>query len=139
MTTYKLGFRAEALFSAGDEWGASQHFPKDYMTSILVALNLYSVRWLEFSWPDWLRRAVVGGAAFTFTLYLIHYPIIGLMERSELRRTAVGFVLTLLLVAIATYAIGTLTETRRHQLRVWMARSALAVRAGGVNRNSGQK
>lgn len=78
------------------------------------------MRWLVFTWPAWLGRKVAAFAGFTFTLYLIHYPILLVVQHSQFRFSLMGLALSFVLVVVAVHVFGTLTELRRHRLRARM-------------------
>ena len=120
LTFLQLGAKVDALFGASPALAFSQHFAKDYITASIIALHLYAMRSLVFVWPACLGRTVVAFAGFTFTLYLVHYPILLAVQHSQLRYSLPGLALSLVLVATAVYVVGTLTELRRHRVRAWM-------------------
>jgi peptidoglycan/LPS O-acetylase OafA/YrhL len=121
MSAWKIGAKANALFEIPESWGPSSTFAKDYITSVLIALHLYCMRWLEFDWNESARHLVVKAAAFTFTLYLIHYPVLLAVAQSDEHRSPLALAIALVLVFGATLSLGTVTEGRRHELRTWLA------------------
>jgi hypothetical protein len=112
---------------AGSEvpWlGRSNEFLKDYVTSVLVAAHLYGVRYLGIKFPVRLARAIAAGASLTFTLYLLHFPVLLVFKHVLGSRSSSVWsaVLAVLMVALGTWLLGTYTETRRVQLRRLLAR-----------------
>lgn len=113
----KFGKWVEAWIGPVD-FGPSSHFAKDYVTAILIALHLYAVRQIAITMPSWLSTFAVKGAALTFTLYLIHYPIILVTRQAFAVPTSLAaFVVCVLLIIAATALVGTFTESQRHVLR----------------------
>ncbi|MES2583336.1 MAG: acyltransferase family protein, partial [Pseudomonadota bacterium] len=85
----KLGFGPAVRTMALELWGdqkASLEFSKDflidYVTASLVAVNLYAARYIRFPFLLFFKRAIVVAASFSFTLYLMHLPMIFLLVNS---------------------------------------------------------
>ena len=106
-----------------DQLEFSADFLIDYATATLVAINLYAARFIPFRFP----RAVVaffrGGANISFTLYLMHMPLISLVLHfvADARRTVFWFFVCALGVPLFCYLISQFTELKRASLRQWLA------------------
>jgi peptidoglycan/LPS O-acetylase OafA/YrhL len=96
------------------DYGWSNHFAKDTITATFIALHLYAMRFVDIRIPAWVSSFAVKGAAQTFTLYLIHFPII-LIVRSLLDETSSLQTLfyALIAIAVATLFVSSQTESRR--------------------------
>lgn len=112
-----LGFYYERL-----DW--SMEFPKDYIGAVLIASHLHAVRRLGLKLPARVGSAAVNGAALTFTLYLLHYPVIVLIKLAfgSANRSLACFVTAALGVVVATYVVGSFSEARRRQFRTLLAK-----------------
>lgn len=113
----RLGSHYQAL-----AW--SMEFPRDYLVATTVAMHLYAVRALAIALPRWLAKAAVRGAAWTFTLYLLHYPVIMLTKLAfgEAAQTLGCFLAAVLAVVATTWVVGTYSEGRRKDLRAGLAK-----------------
>lgn len=108
-----------------DEFTFSKFFVTDYVLAVLVAMNFVAMRKVAQAtaglWAA-IERPVRFVAAYTFTLYLLHQPLF-LFWGAVLRWNPDGMAFWLAitgLTAISVWAIGQLTETRRHGLRRWI-------------------
>lgn len=97
----------------------SSDFYIDYVTAILVAVNLYSARFIKWKF-HWRANIIIKeGAAVSFTLYLMHLPIIFLIINlaGSSRNSNTIFWLIIVAVPLICYFIANYTEKRREKLR----------------------
>jgi peptidoglycan/LPS O-acetylase OafA/YrhL len=131
LTLHQLGFgpmvRSQLAASLGvyyDLLGPSQDFPIDYVTAMLVALHIYAMRYLQFEWIPVLRKFVVSAAAMSFTLYLLHLPMLHLIKRfmPDVQISWAATVAGAVLVPLICHIVSLFTEARRSRLRAWLDR-----------------
>ena len=105
-----------------DELEFSADFVIDYVTAALVAVNLYAVRYVPIVFPQWLSAIFRRGAGASFTLYLMHMPLIYLIVnlRGDARHTAAWFLVGAVGVPLVCYAVSHFTEKKRSALRGWL-------------------
>lgn len=122
----KLGFGPAVRAMALDVWGDqksylefSNDFLIDYVTAILVAINLYSVRYIKLSFLHYFKRGVEWAASFSFTLYLMHLPMIFLLVNGLANKTGTvySFVAGAVVIPLVCYLIALATEQKRPALR----------------------
>jgi peptidoglycan/LPS O-acetylase OafA/YrhL len=117
------------------ELAFSNNFIADNLLGLLVTLHLAGVRAIapRLAGPLLaIERPVKVLASYTFTLYLLHQPLLlfwGAVLRGNPVTAANWFAITGL-VALSVAAIGGVTETRRYLLTAWIRRILLAVSAG---------
>ena len=58
----------------------SQWFLADYVRCVLTAAMIWSLCSAEIRWPDWLARAGSKAAGVSFSLYLVHYPLMQFLK-----------------------------------------------------------
>jgi peptidoglycan/LPS O-acetylase OafA/YrhL len=129
------GWLGVALYN---EFTFAKFFLTDYLLAILVAMNFVAMStvapatarlWRAIEMPV---RAI---AAYTFTLYLLHQPLF-LFWGAVLRWSPDGYAFWLaitLLTGASVWAIGLVTETRRHGLRVWILSLLQRVGSGSAS------
>lgn len=129
----KVGFGSTVRTVAHELWGDqkanlefSNDFLIDYVTASLVALNLYAARYLNIPFLLYFKRAIVTAASFSFTLYLLHLPMIFLLTNSLGKNLDGRYLFALGAVGIPAvcYLLSKVTEQKRHVLRdlmdVWL-------------------
>jgi peptidoglycan/LPS O-acetylase OafA/YrhL len=95
--------------------GSADRYLADYAVCILVYLNFLLARQADFSalahWDTPIRAL----AAYTFTLYLVHGPVMGLWGLFYRHDPAslVDIAALSLAIGLATYVVGLLTERRK--------------------------
>ncbi len=116
--------RPEVPFSLGmSEWVVS-----DYPLALTVVVALAALRPLAHNAAQWLERweaPIRWAAGFSFSVYLFHFPLLGLMARfgPELPGGS-WWVLVPIMAVLATCAgIAQLTERRTPALRRWLERA----------------
>jgi peptidoglycan/LPS O-acetylase OafA/YrhL len=92
----------------------SQYAAGDLLTASVVAVNLYAARYAGLAF-GLLSPAIAIGASFTFTLYLVHFPLMELFGALHLPN-AVRFAAVLAGVLL----LGQLTERQKVRLRQWL-------------------
>jgi peptidoglycan/LPS O-acetylase OafA/YrhL len=113
----------------GDEWHKqltfSKYFIADYLLGILIFINFASVRALGNSIAPFIlqiERPIRFLAGYTLTLYLLHQPLF-LFWAAVIRGNPDSWTYwwtTTALVAVSVYAIGYITENKRHLLKLWV-------------------
>lgn len=126
----KLGFGPSArawmdalIEDRKDQLEFSEDFLIDYVTAALVAINLYAVRFIPIRFPNAVVTFFRGGANISFTLYLMHMPLIHLVLHfaSDERSTLFWFFICAFGVPLFCYFVSQFTELRRASLREWFA------------------
>jgi len=106
----------------------------DYVVCVLVLANFWCARWVGFAGLLRFERGIRGLSSYTFTLYLVHALVMSLwlaLYRHD-RNSAVDIAALTLLIVVATWVVGQLTEQRKHWFRVGFERLAGWVRPVGV-------
>ena len=113
----------------GERWHAqltfSKFFPSDYLLGSLVFLNFAGMRRVSDSLAPLLlrlERPIRFLAGYTLSLYLLHQPLF-LFWAAVLRGDPQGhgyWGQTTAMVALSVWAIGWLTENKRHVLKHWL-------------------
>ncbi len=99
--------------------GSADRYLADYLVCLLVCLHFQFARQSVWSELAPLATPIRALAAYTFTLYLVHGPVMGLWHLaydSGGVRALDAFLLSLC-IAAATYACGFVTERRRDTFR----------------------
>lgn len=128
-----VGLRLEEpLRMAGIAWwpfsglplGSADRFLGDYVVCAIVLLNFACARDAGFTALERIAPAVRLLASYTFTLYLSHAIVIGLWLAAYPHERSSGAALLGLGAAIVatTFALGALTEHRRHLFQALFAR-----------------
>ncbi|MEO7106525.1 MAG: hypothetical protein ABIZ09_09145, partial [Rhodoferax sp.] len=121
----RLGFGGAARSVMQDIWGDqksylefSNEFPIDYVTASLVAINLYAARYIKLPFLQYFRRVIVWAASFSFTLYLMHLPLMFLTMNgmAPQNHTAVSFLAGAIGIPAVCYLISLATEQKRPAL-----------------------
>jgi len=103
----------------------SWHFLSDYILGTLFFLHLAGMRNVTarlHALPAAIERPIRFLASYTFTLYLLHQPLF-LFWASVIQGNPAGrsfWVLTTITVALSVFAVGYLTEQKRHFLTAWI-------------------
>jgi peptidoglycan/LPS O-acetylase OafA/YrhL len=95
--------------------GSADRYLADYAVCILIYLNFALARQADFSFLARWDRPIRALAAYTFTLYLIHGPVMGLWSLffEHAAPGALGVAMLSAAIALATYVVGLLTEQRK--------------------------
>lgn len=99
--------------------GSADRYLADYAVAILVVLHFQCARHAGLVQLAAIAVPVRALAAYTFTLYLVHGPVMGMWQlfyRSQGAR-ALDAVLLGLCIAGATFACGVVTERRRERFK----------------------
>ena len=99
--------------------GSADRYLADYVVCILVCIHFQCARQAGFSEMTTVAAPIRALAAYTFTLYLVHGPVMGMWQlfyRSHGARVLDAFLLGLC-IAAATYACGYVTERRRQRFK----------------------
>ncbi|MES2316875.1 MAG: acyltransferase [Pseudomonadota bacterium] len=99
--------------------GSADRYLADYVVCILVYLNFALARQSAFAVPAAWQQPIRTLAAYTFTLYLIHGPVIGLWTVFYPHHSGSARDLFLLsaCIVLATWAVGHVTEQRKAWFR----------------------
>jgi peptidoglycan/LPS O-acetylase OafA/YrhL len=95
--------------------GSADRYLADYVVCILVYLNFLLARQSGFAALARWDKPIRALAAYTFTLYLIHGPVMGLWSlfyRHD-RTSMLDIAALSLAIGLATYVVGLLTEQRK--------------------------
>jgi peptidoglycan/LPS O-acetylase OafA/YrhL len=112
----------------------SRFFMGDYLLGALVFLHFAGIRRVSGQLAPvlfWAQRPIRYLAGYTLSLYLLHQPLF-LFWAAVLRGDPNGYTywaMTTALVAVSVWAIGWLTENKRHVLKHWLERQFLRVQA----------
>lgn len=119
--------------------GTARQFLSDYVVGVLFAANLVGFRHAGWSLPA--SRGIGRCAGYTFTLYLLHFPLLsfvralGIADPGSLWHTAVA----LLGAGIVTVLVGQVTERRRAAWeRLVRGLAAACRRAAGLASREGR-
>ncbi len=99
--------------------GSAKKYMNDYIVCLFFFIHLYAARYVNLAWLLVIKKPIVILASYTFTLYLVHAPVMeGIGYNWQLNTdAATTSVIILVLVAIATWGIGLLTEKRKHKFK----------------------
>jgi peptidoglycan/LPS O-acetylase OafA/YrhL len=99
--------------------GSAKKYLSDYAVCIFVFTHLYAARYVNLSWILKLKKPIVLLASYTFTLYLVHAPVMKTVEHNMSINTDSIYtsLAVILLVSLATWALGLLTEQRKHKFK----------------------
>ena len=114
----------------GHQPGNARQFLADYLMALIVAINILAFRWTGWRFPPRVARAIAWAAGYSFTLYLLHGPVLT-VTKQLVGIAEPGLILSLALIAAmlaTTILVGELTEKRRAAFRPPLAR--LIDRAG---------
>jgi len=101
----------------------SNDFYIDYVTAILISINIYASRYIIFDFPKIISNLFVKGASISFTLYLMHGPMLGIIQnlvKEEERHSLIWFFIAVVVIPLACYLISQYTEFKRSSLRRWL-------------------
>ncbi len=96
--------------------GSATPFLADYAMCGLVMVNFYCAYYLRFDALKHWAGVIQAGAAYTFTLYLLHAPVMIFLVRHVVteRQQLSSALLILTAIGVSTWLIGQLTERRKH-------------------------
>ena len=95
--------------------GSADRYLADYAVCMLVYLNFVLARHAGFASLQAIDRPLRALAAYTFTLYLVHGPVIGMWTAfyHHERSSALDIILLSAAIALATLVVGMFTERRK--------------------------
>ena len=113
----------------GHEPGNARQYLGDYLVAVLVVANILAFRHSGWVIPARLARSVHWAAGYSFTLYMLHGPLLlTLRNFVELRGLGLATSLGILVFLVAmTILVGTVTEKRRELYRRGFARLVAAI------------
>lgn len=116
-------FLDEQIMNRKEVLEFSNDFLIDYTTAILVAINLYAARYVPFKFPVWISSLLIMGASISFTLYLMHLPMVHLIVNivGDSRQSLFWFFLAGIGIPVFCYFISQYTELKRFAVRDWLA------------------
>lgn len=99
--------------------GFSNGFLIDYVKAIIIAIHLYAIRFVIIRWHKSLETFITKAASMSFTLYLMHMPMVLLIFNLTSRgsRGLLIFLVAAIGIPLFCYFISLFTEARRPQLR----------------------
>jgi peptidoglycan/LPS O-acetylase OafA/YrhL len=99
----------------------------DLLLALSLALGFAGLRTLTRNGGAWLQRAarpIRYAANMSFSLYLLHWPLLKLLRVLRAPdQGALGFVLVLIVTIAASAAFATVTEHQRHRVRALLERA----------------
>ena len=100
---------------AGLHLGSADRFLADYVVAALIYLNFVLARQAGFSSLQVLATPIRALAAYTFTLYLIHGPVMGLWQLfyPHNPNSLADILLLSAAIGLATYTVGLVSEQRK--------------------------
>jgi len=119
------GFTQEFFGDHRRDLGFSEDFLIDYMTALLVTFNIYGSRFLAIPIPAAVKSFASAGAAMSFTLYLMHMPLLMLLLywTGEGHTSLSAFAAVVIGIPIACFLISRFTELKRPLLRSALERA----------------
>lgn len=137
---YKFTETDKVLIALGEQlWpfaqlslGSAAKYGSDYLVCVLFFSHLYGARFVRLNWLMQFQRPITLLASYTFTLYLVHAPVMKTIEHNmTIDANSISTSLAVLaLVAAVTYGLGTLTEQRKHLFKPAVKRGVLALKQG---------
>lgn len=107
------------LGSNYDAFSFSNYFLVDYVTAFIVSLKIYAMRYIKIYWSNLIESVIKTGASMSFTLYLLHLPLIFLLEKYTSNiKNILFFVLSISSILLVSWFISTLTEQKRPLLKI---------------------
>jgi len=99
--------------------GSAKKYLSDYVVCFFVLGHLYAANYVNLTWIVKFKKAIVALASYTFTLYLIHAPVMKTIEHNwQIDTESISTsIFILLLVAFSTWSIGIITEQRKHKFK----------------------
>jgi hypothetical protein len=102
--------------------GSADRYLGDYAVCTIVFVNFYCAGFMQLIVLDKFSGLIRTIASYTFTLYLVHTPLVDLWLFFHAGRGSMADVVTLsLIILIVTVAVGLVTEHRRRALNRWLA------------------
>lgn len=104
--------------------GSASPYLADFVMCILVVINFYSAQFLSFKALNFAKSSIVNLSSYTFTLYLLHAPIMIFILRNTDIETAsyLGAFITIFAIFISTIFVGELTEKRKHLFKPFVTK-----------------
>ena len=105
--------------------GSAAPYLADYVMCILVVVNFYSAQFLSFKVLHLAKRSIVRMSSYTFTLYLLHAPImIFILRNSNITEASYSGAISLIIaIIISTLLVGELTEKRKHLFKPFVTKA----------------
>lgn len=112
--------------------GSAAKYLNDYLVCLLVVSHLFGAHFVRLDWVLRWQKPIVWLASYTFTLYLLHAPVIKTVHHNFAIDpyspwTSAGL---LVLVALLTYGLGSLTEQRKAWFTPGVSRIVRAIAKG---------
>lgn len=100
---------------AGLPLGDADRYLADYLVCMLICVNFLCARHAAFTSLRALDGAIRALSAYTFTLYLVHGPVIGmwLLFYPHQRGSGTDLLLLSICIGMATWLVGMVTEQRK--------------------------
>lgn len=99
--------------------GSAHKYLSDYVVCLLVICHLYAARHVDLTWVMKYQKVIVLLASYTFTLYLVHAPVmLTISYNTDINTDSViPTLVVLVLVAFITWGVGLVTEKRKHRFK----------------------
>jgi peptidoglycan/LPS O-acetylase OafA/YrhL len=94
---------------------SAERYLGDYLVCMMVLLNFYCARYAQFLGLEKMKRSIRDLSSYTFTLYLAHPLVISMWKyfHGPQESDLLQLLLVTILIAVATYAIGLVTEKKK--------------------------
>ena len=109
--------------------GSSLYAATDLALAITLAAGFAGLKTLAergLTLPAWSEPAIRWGANMSFSLYLLHWPLLKLAHMAGLTagKSPLAFAVVIAAVVAISGAFATVTEHKRHVVRAWIERAA---------------
>jgi peptidoglycan/LPS O-acetylase OafA/YrhL len=118
---FKTGGREFANSFSYFNGTTSEGYVRSWIVGAAVAINIWAACQIYFPFPNWLKLVARKAAGFSFSLYLLHLPVICLLAETTGYRSTLSFVLVSIpVVLLASAAFASVTEGRRKSISAAM-------------------
>jgi peptidoglycan/LPS O-acetylase OafA/YrhL len=101
----------------------SEGFVRNWFVAIAVAIHLWGICRISIKFPAIFERAARKLAGMSYSLYLLHLPVITMIAYWWGEKNSLGFILAAIpIVYIVCFLFSKVTEDRRHSFRAWLER-----------------
>lgn len=96
--------------------GSAAPYLADYAMCVLVVINFYTAQFLSFKTLHLSKESIIKLSCYTFTLYLLHAPVMifTLRNTDVVEASYSGAFILIVTIFISTFIVGELTEKRKH-------------------------
>ena len=110
--------------------GSAKKYLSDYAVCVFVLSHLYAAKYVNLVWLLQMKKVIVALASYTFTLYLVHAPVMKTIEHNWQLDTdsIMTSFFVLVMVAVVTWTLGLLTEQRKYKFKpaiTWLVNQSM--------------